>query len=391
MSCLACGPVQIRQWLPSGISRSPIWFPRGGVDGDGSHGPAVPYNKPVDPSNVGGLIAAADPASHAPGGSASAKGSGVARGSNSSYRFDSSDGRAPCREDPVCEEDLLSDASVHYRSSSLRTETRSREHMSLLQPVKRARQRSLWLQEALAREPEAETVEPLSGGHRPDVCVVGGGYTGLWTALQIKWLDPSVGVMLLEADICGGSQRAQWRICYELVAEARLADRQIRRRRRDAACPGVAAAVAAIGRVCADYGIGADFRPSGVLITATAPAHIGAWNDAVRATRDRGIDVFTELAPAEVARRAGSPMHLGGIWDRSGARIQPALLARGLRRIAIEQGVHIWEQTPVLGGSARPSASSCGPRSAPSWLRRLFSLPTPGFALCPRSGGLSSP
>src|SRR5918997_2291344 len=76
--------------------------------------------------------------------------------------------------------------------------------MSLLLPVKRARRRSLWLQEALAREPEAETVEPLSGGHRTDVCVVGGGYTGLWTALQIKWLDPSVEVMLLEADICGG-------------------------------------------------------------------------------------------------------------------------------------------------------------------------------------------
>ena len=49
-----------------------------------------------------------------------------------------------------------------------------------------------------------------------------------------------------------------------------------------------------------------------------------------------------------MARRAGSPVHLGGIWDRSGARIQPALLARGLRRIAIEQGVQIREQTPVV-------------------------------------------
>ena len=41
--------------------------------------------------------------------------------------------------------------------------------MSLLQPVTRARRRSLWLQEALAREPEAEIVDPLSGGHRTDV------------------------------------------------------------------------------------------------------------------------------------------------------------------------------------------------------------------------------
>src|ERR671916_814886 len=75
--------------------------------------------------------------------------------------------------------------------------------MSRLQPVRRAKQRSLWLQEALALETELDVTEPLSGGHRADVCIVGGGYTGLWTALQLKWLDPSVDVMLLEADICG--------------------------------------------------------------------------------------------------------------------------------------------------------------------------------------------
>ena len=221
--------------------------------------------------------------------------------------------------------------------------------MSLLQPVKRPRRRSLWLQEALAREPEAEIVEPLSGGHRSDVCIVGGGYTGLWTALQIKWLDPTVDVMLLEADICGGGASGRnggfatswWQKLSSLIEK--YGEGEGMRLARESA-----AAVATIGRVCADYRIDADFRPGGVLNTATAPAHIGSWNDAVRATRDRGIDVFTELAPAEVARRAGSPVHLGGIWDRSGARIQPALLARGLRRIAIEQGVQIWERTPVV-------------------------------------------
>ena len=87
--------------------------------------------------------------------------------------------------------------------------------MSLLQPVRRARSRSLWLQEALAAEPDAEQVEPLSGGHRADVCIVGGGYTGLWTALQIKWRDPSVDVMLLEADICGaGASGRSAELCW---------------------------------------------------------------------------------------------------------------------------------------------------------------------------------
>ncbi len=53
--------------------------------------------------------------------------------------------------------------------------------MVRLQPVHVPRVRSLWLQEALAAEPAAERVEPLVGTHTTDVCIVGGGYTGLST------------------------------------------------------------------------------------------------------------------------------------------------------------------------------------------------------------------
>src|SRR5215207_2919322 len=158
--------------------------------------------------------------------------------------------------------------------------------MSLLQPVKRAKRPSLWLQEALAREPVAETVEPLSGGHHADVCIVGGGYTGLWTALQIKRLDSSVDVTLLEADVCGsgasgrngGFATSWWQKLSFLID--RYGEEEGMRLARESA-----AAVVAIGQVCADYGIDADFRSGGVLITATAPAHVGAWSDVVRATR----------------------------------------------------------------------------------------------------------
>ena len=44
---------------------------------------------------------------------------------------------------------------------------------------------------------------PLSGTHTTDVCIVGGGYTGLWTALRIQKLDPSVSVTIVEARYCG--------------------------------------------------------------------------------------------------------------------------------------------------------------------------------------------
>ena len=221
--------------------------------------------------------------------------------------------------------------------------------MSILQPVRRAKRRALWLEEALAVEPEAESVEPLSGSHRADVCIVGGGYTGLWTALHIKWLDPSVDVLLIEADICGagasgrnGGFVTSWWSKLGALIDTYGEEEGVRLARESAA------AVASIGRVCTDYEIEADFRAGGVLVTATAPGHLGAWDDAVRMTQERGVDVFTILDPAEVARRAGSPVHLGGVLDRSGARVQPALLARGLRRAAIAHGVRIWERSPAV-------------------------------------------
>jgi len=63
--------------------------------------------------------------------------------------------------------------------------------------------RSLWLQEALHAEDGVESQEVLEDT-KADVCIVGGGYTGLWTALRIKELEPGADVVVIEQDICGG-------------------------------------------------------------------------------------------------------------------------------------------------------------------------------------------
>src|ERR671926_515320 len=58
-----------------------------------------------------------------------------------------------------------------------------------------------WVGEALAG---AEDAPPLDGDERADVCIVGGGYTGLWTAIRLKEREPALDVALVEADVCGG-------------------------------------------------------------------------------------------------------------------------------------------------------------------------------------------
>ena len=60
--------------------------------------------------------------------------------------------------------------------------------------------RSLWLEEALVGEQDAPALE---GEEHADVCIVGGGYTGLWTAIRLKELDPAADVVLVERDVCG--------------------------------------------------------------------------------------------------------------------------------------------------------------------------------------------
>ena len=112
-------------------------------------------------------------------------------------------------------------------------------------------------------------------------------------------------------------------------------------------CHASASAVGDIGEYCTANGIDAQFRHDGWLWAATSQAQIGAWDETVQAIEGHGVEAFVRLEPEEVARRAGSPAHLAGVLEPTGATVQPALLARGLRRVALERGVRIFEQSPM--------------------------------------------
>src|SRR5437764_6811299 len=66
-------------------------------------------------------------------------------------------------------------------------------------PAAELERKSWWLGEVAP----VDDVTSLESSRRADVCVVGGGFTGLWTALRVKELDPTAAVVLIEADVCG--------------------------------------------------------------------------------------------------------------------------------------------------------------------------------------------
>jgi putative aminophosphonate oxidoreductase len=206
--------------------------------------------------------------------------------------------------------------------------------------------RSLWLQEAL-RDGDGER-PPLRGDERADVCIVGGGFTGLWTALSLTERAPELDVAIVEADICGGGASGRnGGFVLSLWAKFSALESVCGTTGALWLARASADAVGRIATFCDEHGIDAHLRPDGWLWTATNRAQIGAWDSTLAAVQALGEEPFERLEPAEVARRSGSPSHLAGVFEPTAATVQPALLARGLRRVAVERGVRIYEHSPM--------------------------------------------
>lgn len=207
--------------------------------------------------------------------------------------------------------------------------------------------RSLWLDEALADE--TETVEVLRGDISCDVCIVGGGFTGLWAAIGIKSLQPSTDVVLVEADICGGGASGRnggfvltW--AAKFLTLAKLFGVGDARRIVEMG----EASVTQMGDFCAEHGIDAHFRRDGWLWTASNEAQLGSWRTTTEALEKAGLQIFRELDPQEVQHRSGSRRQIGGVFGENSATVQPARLVRGLRKAAKAKGVRILEKSPMV-------------------------------------------
>jgi putative aminophosphonate oxidoreductase len=206
--------------------------------------------------------------------------------------------------------------------------------------------RSLWLQDVLSEDPDQSPA--LAGSVRADVCIVGGGYTGLWTALRLKEDEPSLDVVMLEADICGGGASGRnggfvltWWSKFITLQKLCGTEEALRLGRASAD------AVAQIGAFAAENGIRANYHLDGWLWTATNSAQLGSWQKTLDATQRAGAQPFIEWSAEECAARTGSPAHIGGVYEPSGAIVHPARLARGLRRVVLQKGVRIFERSPM--------------------------------------------
>ncbi|MGV9268773.1 NAD(P)/FAD-dependent oxidoreductase [Kitasatospora sp. NPDC003701] len=186
----------------------------------------------------------------------------------------------------------------------------------------------------------------LVGDVKCDLLVVGGGYSGLWTALVAKERDPSLDVVLVEGNEVGwaasgrnggfcaaslthgfGNGLQRWPA--ELAQLERLG----------------AANLDGIEATLKRYDIDAEWERTGEIDVATQPHQLAELQEVAEAVAEYGLDI-TVLDRDELRAQVDSPTFLGGLWDKEGvAMVHPAKLAWGLKAACLTQGVRIFEHT----------------------------------------------
>ncbi|MEF9906673.1 NAD(P)/FAD-dependent oxidoreductase [Streptomyces sp. P9-A2] len=259
-----------------------------------------------------------------------------------------------------------------------------------------ARPAAYWLDDPGRPDPEPA----LTGAETCDLLVVGGGYSGLWTALIAKERDPDRDVVLVEgrevgwaasgrnggfcaASLTHGLANGLARWPDEIHELERLGARNLD----------------AIEEAVARHAIDCAFERTGELDVATEPyqaRELRAWYQEIdrRGLAD-GVDL---LDTDEVRAQVDSPTFLAGLWDRRGvAMLHPAKLAWGLKRACLGLGVRVYEHTPALTlrpygagmsvrtpyGQIRARTAALGTNVFPSLVRRAraYTVPVYDYAL----------
>jgi len=206
--------------------------------------------------------------------------------------------------------------------------------------------RGFWYAQALDRE--GALSPPLQETTRADICIVGGGYLGLWSAIRMKKTNPALDIVVIEKDRCGsgasgrnGGLANNWWAKYLSLMELCGPDEARR------ICEAAQSAIDEIGEFCREHQIDAQYRKDGWLWMASNPKQDQSWRVLTEQLDRFNANPFQPLSPEQVREKSGTARALSGIFDPNAATVQPALLARGLRRVALELGVRIYEKTPL--------------------------------------------
>ena len=199
-----------------------------------------------------------------------------------------------------------------------------------------------------------------------DVAILGGGYTGLWTAYYLLRANPRLKVAVLEKEIVGygaSGRNGGWCSAKFPLTAAMLQQRYGTESAR-ALMVAMQGAVEEVARVCGEEKIDAHFHKGGVLTLARGEHHVPMLRSSFAAYERLGLRSWVRLlSPEEAAERIRVTNVHGALLQTENASIHPGRLVRGLARAVEKRGGIIYEQTPVLdyeGGTNPRFLTSAG-------------------------------
>ncbi|WP_328502592.1 FAD-binding oxidoreductase [Streptomyces sp. NBC_00457] len=212
--------------------------------------------------------------------------------------------------------------------------------------------------------------EPLAGDASADVVIVGGGYTGLWTAYYLKKAAPFLRITVLEQKFCGyGASGRNGGWLYNGIAGR---DRYAKLHGHEGAVRLQRAmndTVSEVVEVAAAEGIDADIHRGGVLEVALGPAQLArlkAFHERELSYGEKDRELYGARETAERIRVMDA---VGSSWTPHGARVHPVKLVKGLAAAVEALGVSVYERTPVTEIRPKHAVTPYGTVRAPYLLR----------------------
>jgi len=234
---------------------------------------------------------------------------------------------------------------------------------------------------------------PLAADVRCDLAIVGGGFTGLWTALEARRRKPQARIVLVDAGRCGNAASGRnGGFCAPSISHG--VGNALKR------WPAEAEALVRLGRANLDafaadlaaFGIEAEFERKGKLTVAEKPWQIEGLKAQAENYRRFGIECLP-LAGDALREKFDSPVYAAGLYEPNYALLNPGKMVAELRRVALSKSVAIHEDTRVIGvrdlrgemelqtpgGAIRAAKVVLATNAAPPLLKRLRSAAIPIF------------